>query len=75
MSGRYTVMATTNAPTYETESVDEAEGFYPYGGQRIDTKTNYGGEKRNSVSRRPALEVAYPVNQMVSVGLAPSWLS
>jgi len=30
----------------ESESVAEAEDFYPYGGQRIDTKTNYGGEKR-----------------------------
>src|SRR5262249_15240760 len=31
---------------YESESVVEAEDFYPYGATRIDTKTNYGGEKR-----------------------------
>jgi hypothetical protein len=27
-------------------AVSEAEDFYPYGTTRIDTKTNYGGEKR-----------------------------
>src|SRR5262245_27302283 len=27
-------------------NVSEAEDFYPYGATRIDTKTNYGGEKR-----------------------------
>ena len=32
--------------TYESESVTEAEDFYPYGATRVDTKTNYGGEKR-----------------------------
>ena len=30
----------------ESESVIAAEDFYRYGGQRIDAKTNYGGEKR-----------------------------
>jgi RHS repeat-associated protein len=28
---------------YESESVVESLDYFPYGGQRIDTKTNYGG--------------------------------
>jgi hypothetical protein len=38
-------MAASNA-AYESESGVEAQDFYPYGAIRIDTKTNYAGEKR-----------------------------
>jgi RHS repeat-associated protein len=36
-------MATTNLAAFESESVVESLDYYPYGGQRIDSKTNYGG--------------------------------
>jgi RHS repeat-associated protein len=36
-------MGATNAVTYESESVVESLDYLPYGGVRIDTKTNYGG--------------------------------
>jgi RHS repeat-associated protein len=36
-------MGATNPATYESESVVEALDYYPFGGMRVDTKTNYGG--------------------------------
>jgi RHS repeat-associated protein len=35
-------MRTTNV-AYESESVVESLDYFPYGGPRVDTKTNYGG--------------------------------
>jgi hypothetical protein len=42
---QYSSMTAPNA-AYESESVIETTDYYPYGGIRIDIKTNYGGGKR-----------------------------
>jgi RHS repeat-associated protein len=39
-------LAGAGVVTDSTGVISEAEDYYPYGGIRIDTKTNYGGEKR-----------------------------
>jgi RHS repeat-associated protein len=36
----------TSVVTASSAAVSEAQDFYPYGGIRIDSRTNYGGEKR-----------------------------